>query len=180
MKIIAHRLDCVRQQPSPNCDQRPNAGDISLLVIHCISLPPEQFAGDFIEQLFCNRLNPDDHGYFQQIHQLKVSAHVLIRRDGEAVQFVDFDQRAWHAGVSQFQGRERCNDFSIGIELEGSVNQPFTEQQYRQLADVSHLLLACYPQLSKQRIVGHSEIAPGRKTDPGPYFDWCKYMDLLG
>lgn len=179
MKIIAHRHDGARQQPSPNFDPRPEANEISLLVIHCISLPPEQFGDDFIDQLFCNRLDPDQHPYFQEIFQLKVSAHLLIRRDGEIVQFVDFNQRAWHAGVSQFQGRERCNDFSIGIELEGSVNQPFSEAQYQQLADVSRLLLANYPQLNKQRIVGHSDIAPGRKTDPGPYFDWQRYWDLL-
>lgn len=179
MNIVAHRLDAARQQASPNFDPRPEAGDISLLVIHCISLPPEHFGGEFIEQLFCNRLDPEQHPYFQGIHQLKVSAHLLIRRDGEIVQFVAFDQRAWHAGVSQYQGRERCNDFSIGIELEGSVNQPFSEAQYQQLADVSRLLLATYPQLNKQRIVGHSDIAPGRKTDPGPYFDWQRYWDLL-
>jgi AmpD protein len=179
MKIIAHRLDGARQKPSPNYDPRPEASEISLLVIHCISLPPEQFGDDFIEQLFCNRLDPDQHPYFQEIFQLKVSAHLLISRDGEIIQFVDFNQRAWHAGVSQFQGRERCNDFSIGIELEGSVNQPFSEAQYQQLADVSRELLDNYPQLNKQRIVGHSDIAPGRKTDPGPYFDWRKYWDLL-
>ncbi len=179
MKIIAHRLDSARQQPSPNCDPRPEAGDISLLVIHCISLPPEQFGGDFITQLFCNRLDPNQHPYFQEIYQLKVSAHLLIRRDGEIVQFVDFNQRAWHAGVSQFQGRERCNDFSIGIELEGSVNQPFNEAQYQQLAGASRLLLEHYPGMDKQRIVGHSDIAPDRKTDPGPHFDWKKYLALL-
>jgi len=179
MNIVSHRLDSARQQASPNFDPRPEASDISLLVIHCISLPPEQFGGEFIEQLFCNRLDPNQHPYFQEIFQLKVSAHLLIRRDGEIIQFVDFDQRAWHAGVSHYQGRERCNDFSIGIELEGSVNQPFSEVQYRQLADVSRLLLVNYPQLHKQHIVGHSDIAPGRKTDPGPYFDWQKYLALL-
>lgn len=179
MHIFKHRLDSVRQQASPNFDSRPDQDDISLLVIHCISLPPEHFGGKYIEQLFCNRLDPKQHPYFQEIHQLKVSAHLLIRRDGELIQFVDFNQRAWHAGVSQFLGRERCNDFSIGIELEGSVNQPFNEQQYRQLADVSRLLIDCYPKLSKQRIVGHSDISPGRKDDPGPYFEWQKYLSLL-
>lgn len=179
MPIIDHRLDSARQRPSPNCDQRPDASDISLLVIHCISLPPEQFGGEFIEQLFCNQLDPNQHPYFQDIYQLRVSAHLLIRRDGEIVQFVDFDQRAWHAGTSQFQGRERCNDFSIGIELEGSVNQPYTDQQYQQLADVSRLLLNAYPLLEQQRIVGHSDIAPERKTDPGPQFNWQRYLAFL-
>lgn len=179
MKIIDHRLDTARQQPSPNFDPRPLTDEISLLVIHCISLPPEQFGGEFIEQLFCNRLDPDEHPYFREIHQLRVSAHLLIRRDGELLQFVAFDQRAWHAGVSSFQGRERCNDFSIGIELEGSVNQAFSDDQYRQLARVSRLLLEAYPRLNQANIVGHSDIAPDRKTDPGPYFDWKKFRRML-
>lgn len=179
MLIVNHRLDCARQAPSPNCDRRPQADDISLLVIHCISLPPEQFGGDYIEQLFCNRLDPNRHPYFQEIHQLTVSAHLLIRRDGELLQFVGFDQRAWHAGVSRFEGRERCNDFSIGIELEGSVNQSYSDIQYQQLADVTEVLLQHYPGISRQRIVGHSDIAPDRKQDPGPHFDWQRYFALL-
>lgn len=179
MHIHHHYLDHAHQIASPNCDQRPDPNDISLLVIHCISLPPEQFVGDYIDQLFCNQLNPAQDGYFQQIYQLKVSAHLLIRRDGSIRQYVPFNLRAWHAGVSDFGGRERCNDFSIGIELEGSVNQPFTDQQYQQLATVSQVLLASYPGLCTANIVGHSEIAPGRKEDPGPYFDWQRYRTDL-
>jgi AmpD protein len=179
MNICQHRIDTARFKQSPNCDARPDPTDISLLVIHCISLPPEQFGDDYISQLFCNCLQPDAHPYFQDIHQLRVSAHLLIRRDGELVQYVPFDQRAWHAGVSKFQGRERCNDFSIGIELEGSVNQAYTDQQYQQLTAVTKLLFAHYPQLSKHTIAGHSEIAPGRKDDPGPYFNWQMYRDAL-
>lgn len=179
MNISDHRLDEARQLPSPNFDIRPDPADISLLVIHCISLPPEEFGGDYIEQLFTNRLDPDVHPYFQSIYRLKVSSHLLIRRQGEIVQFVDFDQRAWHAGVSCFGTRERCNDFSIGIELEGSVNQIYTEAQYRQLIHITQLLLKTYPQLSPNRIVGHSDIAPGRKQDPGPGFDWLRYRGAL-
>lgn len=174
MLIRCHRIDCAKQLDSPNCDVRPDPDDISLLVIHCISLPPDQFGGDYIDQLFCNRLNPDEHSYFQDIYQLKVSAHVLIRRDGSLMQYVPFDRRAWHAGMSCFQGRERCNDFSIGIELEGSINRPYEEVQYQQLSAVTRLLLAYYPKLDRDRIVGHSDIAPGRKADPGPYFDWSR------
>lgn len=179
MRIEQHRLLAARQIESPNCDARPDPADISLLVIHCIALPPEQFGGDYIEQLFCNRLNPNDHPYFADIHTLKVSAHLLIRRDGELLQFVPFNRRAWHAGVSSYQGRERCNDFSIGIELEGSVHCGYTDAQYQQLAAVTNSLLAAYPRLSKQRIAGHSEIAPARKQDPGAYFDWARFYAAL-
>jgi AmpD protein len=179
MNIFNHRLDKARQLPSPNYDVRPDPADISLLVIHCISLPPEEFGGDYIEQLFTNGLDPDDHPYFQAISGLKVSAHLLIRREGEIVQFVDFNHCAWHAGVSFFETRERCNDFSIGIELEGSVNQTYTEAQYLQLIDITLLLLKHYPKLSPNRIVGHSDIAPGRKQDPGPGFDWLRYLGAL-
>lgn len=180
MHIHHHRIDSAKQIDSPNCDARPESDDISLLVIHCISLPPEQFGDDFIDQLFCNRLQPDVHPYFQDIYQMKVSAHLLIRRDGMLMQYVPFDRRAWHAGASHFQGRDRCNDFSIGIELEGSVNQAYEEVQYQQLTAVIRLLLAHYPKLNRDRIVGHSGIAPGRKTDPGPWFDWQKLYASLG
>lgn len=179
MQISNHRLDSAKCLPSPNCDARPNPDDISLLVIHCISLPPEEFGGDAINQLFCNCLNPDQHPYFQEIYQLKVSTHILIRRDGDIVQYVPFNQRAWHAGVSCFLGRERCNDFSIGIELEGSINQAYTDRQYQQLTEITRRLLANYPGLSRERIVGHSDIAPGRKDDPGPWFDWLRYRSGL-
>ena len=179
MNILDHRLREALQIDSPNQDARADTQAIELLVIHCISLPPEQFAGDFIDELFCNRLNPDEHPYFAEIHQLKVSAHLLIRRDGSLRQYVPFNRRAWHAGVSCFEGRERCNDFSIGIELEGSVNQPYTDQQYQQLAAVTRELMAQYPGITADRITGHSDIAPERKTDPGPFFDWPRYRALL-
>jgi AmpD protein len=169
----------VRAVPSPNCDERPDPQDISLLVIHNISLPPDRFGGPWIERLFTNRLDPDAHPYFAGLRELRVSAHLLIRRGGRVVQFVPFQRRAWHAGVSSYQARERCNDFSIGIELEGSDTQAFSDAQYRQLAKVTRQLLAHYPRLTPQRIVGHSEIAPGRKTDPGPCFDWARYRAAL-
>ncbi|WP_446809544.1 1,6-anhydro-N-acetylmuramyl-L-alanine amidase AmpD [Methylomonas sp. 2BW1-5-20] len=179
MIIRDHYLRSACQVASPNCDERSDPHDISLLVIHCISLPPERFEGPYIDQLFCNCLNPAEHPYFQDIYQLKVSAHLLLRRDGSIRQYVPFNRRAWHAGISQYQGRERCNDFSIGIELEGATTLEYTDIQYQQLAGVTKTLLATYPKLSRQRIVGHSDIAPGRKTDPGPSFDWQRFYSLL-
>jgi AmpD protein len=179
MQILNHWLTDIRHIPSPNFNQRADEQDISLCVIHCISLPPQQFGGDYIEQLFCNRLNPDEHPYFKEIYQLKVSAHLLIRRDGEIVQYVAFNQRAWHAGLSNYQGRENCNDFSIGIELEGTETIPYTPVQYQQLAKVITLLLQHYPNLSKERMVGHSDIAPVRKTDPGESFHWEELWQFL-
>lgn len=174
------RLSGARQLPSPNCDARPDPADISLLVIHAISLPPDRFGGAWIDDLFTNRLDPAAHPYFATIHTLRVSAHLLIRRDGEVVQYVPFRERAWHAGASSFRGRERCNDFSIGIELEGCDTQAFTDRQYRQLVTATRALLTAYPRLSHEAIVGHSDIAPGRKTDPGPCFDWARYRAALG
>lgn len=174
MPIRSGWLDGARQLPSPNCDDRPDPEDISLVVIHCISLPPGEFGGDAIDRLFTNRLDPAAHPYFATIHRLRVSAHALIRRDGETVQYVPFPRRAWHAGVSSHQGRERCNDFSIGIELEGTDDSEFTEAQYRALAVLLAELYLAYPKLSPARLTGHSDIAPGRKTDPGPFFDWGK------
>ena len=172
MKIIQHWLQPATQIPSPNFDERADDNDISLLVIHCISLPPGEFDTPFINHLFCNQLNPELHPYFKDIYQLTVSSHLLIRRSGEVVQYVPFDKRAWHAGKSCYQGRERCNDFSIGIELEGTEYVPYTDAQYEQLGKVVQVLLDTYPRLSQQRITGHSDIAPDRKTDPGPSFDW--------
>jgi AmpD protein len=179
MHIQNHWLTDITHTSSPNFNLRPDENDISLLVIHCISLPPQQFGGDYIEQLFCNRLNPDVHPYFKEIYQLKVSAHLLIKRDGEIVQYVAFNQRAWHAGVSSYQGRENCNDFSIGIELEGTETIPYTTAQYQRLSKVIQVLLLHYPNLSKERIVGHSDIAPQRKIDPGDSFLWEKLWQLL-
>ena len=176
MIIQQHRLTNAKQIPSPNYDDRPNPVDISLLVIHCISLPPGEFDNPYIDQLFCNVLDPDAHPYFKEIYQLTVSAHLLIKRDGSCVQYVPFNKRAWHAGKSSYQGKERCNDFSIGIELEGTESIPYTEAQYIQLAEVIDSLLKAYPNLSKQQITGHSDIAPGRKNDPGASFDWQRII----
>ncbi len=154
---------------SPNCDDRPEGAIIDLLVIHNISLPPGEFGGPGVAALFTNSLNPADHPYYQTIQDLKVSSHFYVRRDGELVQFVSCLKRAWHAGLSNWRGRERCNDFSIGIELEGSDDLPFTDDQYSALARLIPALFASYP---IRAVVGHSDISPGRKTDPGPCFDW--------
>lgn len=164
---------------SPNCDNRPDDKDISLLVVHGISLPPGEFGGSGIEQLFCNRLDPQQHPYYADIAELRVSSHVVIRRDGSIQQFVPFEQRAWHAGVSSFAGRERCNDYSIGVELEGTDELAYTSQQYEALAMLTQHLQRAYPAITPERIVGHSDIAPGRKTDPGESFDWGLYRNLL-
>lgn len=179
MQIIQHRLDVATQLPSPNYDERSDPSDISLLVIHCISLPPGEFGNDCINQLFCNQLDANAHPYFEAIHQLTVSAHLLITREGLINQYVPFDKRAWHAGVSHYQGREKCNDFSIGIELEGIESMPYTDVQYTQLNAVIQTLLSYYPTLTKTAITGHSDIAPMRKTDPGPLFDWHRLHTLL-
>lgn len=168
-----------RQQSSPNCDLRPNESDISLIVIHGISLPPGKFGGDYIDQLFCNQLNSNEHPYFKEIAELRVSSHILIRRDGELVQYVPLHQRAWHAGVSCYKKRDCCNDFSIGIELEGEDETPYTDIQYQVLSKTIKSLIKYYPELTKQTIAGHSDIAPGRKTDPGEAFDWTVLNKLL-
>ena len=168
-----------RQVPSPNFDARPDGILPELIVVHGISLPPSQFGGPWIDRLFTNTLPPDEHPYFATISQLKVSSHALIRRDGEVVQYVPFHRRAWHAGASSYQGRERCNDFSIGIELEGADETPYEPAQYRMLSAVIQELCAAYPSLSLSRIAGHSDIAPERKTDPGPAFDWQRLYALL-
>ncbi len=165
-------LDEARHIPSPNCDARPDGEAPSLLVIHNISLPPGEFGGSAVEELFTNRLDWNAHPYYQGMRGLEVSAHFFIRRDGELIQFVPCSMRAWHAGASQWQGRERCNDFSIGIELEGTDDQAFTDAQYKRLAGLTESLKSAYPIAG---IVGHSDIAPGRKTDPGPHFDWARY-----
>ncbi len=166
--------------PSPNNDKRPNADDIDTLVIHAISLPPNQFGGDYIQQLFANCLDPEVHPYFAEIHHLRVSAHFLVRRDGQILQFVPTTKRAWHAGDSCFQGRKVVNDYSIGIELEGCDDRPFSDTQYDQLSLLTCLVTEAYPAITLDRIVGHCDISPGRKTDPGPCFDWLRYKKLLG
>jgi N-acetyl-anhydromuramoyl-L-alanine amidase len=178
-QIREHQLSWALQVASPNCSDRPDGGDISLLVIHNISLPPGQFGGPHIDELFCNRLDGLAHPYFGGICELRVSAHLLIRRDGMVIQYVPFDRKAWHAGVSSFDGRAECNEYSIGIELEGTDDITFTDEQYKQLARITRLLKETYPAITDARIVGHSDIAPGRKTDPGPSFDWPRYRALL-
>lgn len=165
---------------SPNCDARNLPDDINLIVVHGISLPPNEFGGDGVKQLFTNQLNPTEHPYYKDIHHLKVSAHAFIRRDGEIIQFVPFHKRAWHAGLSEFKGRCQCNDFSIGIELEGTDDMPYTDNQYASLAGLVKELWQKYPQIKQSNLVGHSDIAPGRKTDPGEAFEWQKLNQLLG
>lgn len=169
----------VTYRPSPHQDARPAGVAIDLLVIHGISLPPGEFGGPWIERLFMGTLPKDAHPYFRDIAASRVSAHLLIRRDGELIQFVPLHQRAWHAGVSSFHGREACNDFSIGIEIEGDDATPYAAPQYNALAGVSEALMRAYPGITSSQIVGHSDVAPGRKTDPGPAFDWARYRDIL-
>lgn len=162
--------------PSPNRDRRPSDCAIDLLVIHNISLPPGEYGTGCIQDLFCNALDCSRHPYFRQLEGLEVSSHLLIERSGQVIQFVSFEERAWHAGQSSFQGRSRCNDFSIGIELEGTDEESYTDQQYQVLGEVTAALRQHYPAIAKDRITGHSDIAPGRKTDPGPAFDWQRYL----
>jgi AmpD protein len=169
-------LNGARFIASPNFDERPEGSTPTLLVIHNISLPPNEYGGPGIVELFTNALDPAQHPYYDTIKDLRVSSHFLIRRDGGLIQFVPCTKRAWHAGASHWRGRDRCNDFSIGIELEGSDSEPFTDAQYEQLADLTRALKAAYPITD---IAGHSDIAPGRKTDPGPYFDWVRYHQSL-
>lgn len=166
------RFPDARWVPSPNCDARPEGSAIDALVLHAISLPPNRFGGDGVERLFTNRLDAHAHPFFREIASLRVSAHLFIRRDGELVQFVSCRERAWHAGRSRLGEREHCNDFSVGIELEGCDERPFAAAQYRCLVPVMTALQRAYPGIEHDRIVGHCHIAPERKTDPGPHFDW--------
>jgi len=179
MKIVNHWLSQAIKLPSPNFDDRICEEDLSLIVVHCISLPPGQFGGDYIDQLFCNQLNPEEHVYFKEIQHFQVSAHLLIKRCGTIVQYVAFNKRAWHAGLSEYKGREKCNDFSIGIELEGTETNEYSDQQYRQLSSIIKILLLEYPGLATQNIVGHSDISPGRKADPGEFFYWEKLFSNM-
>jgi AmpD protein len=167
----------VRRVRSPNADARPEGAEVTLLVVHGISLPPGRFGGDAIERLFTNRLDPRAHPYYAGIAGLRVSSHFLIRRDGALTQFVSCADRAWHAGASRWNGRERCNDFSIGVELEGTDERPYTAKQYARLAALVRRLRRRWP---LRDIAGHSDVAPGRKTDPGPSFDWGRLRRLLG
>ena len=165
-------LQTAEVMQSPNCDARPDNSKIKLIVIHGISLPPAEFGGGYIQQFFCNQLDANAHDYFPTICQMQVSAHCLIERDGNITQFVSFLDRAWHAGVSSWRGEQSCNDYSIGIELEGSDDLAYDDRQYDQLNTLVTSLISHYPGIDNDAVCGHSEIAPGRKTDPGPAFDW--------
>ena len=177
-QVIEGQLIGARHIASPKYNARPAHSEIELLVVHNISLPPSQFGGGYIEQFFQNKLDWSLHPYFQTIQGMQVSTHLLILRSGEVLQFVNFNQRAWHSGRSTYLGKKECNDYSIGIELEGSDDLPFQEIQYQVLAHVVTVLQATYPKLL-QHVAGHSDIARGRKTDPGPYFDWLKIRRLI-
>ncbi len=172
-------LTDARAVPSPNHDARPAGTAIELVVIHGISLPPGEYGGGHIEQFFQNRLDPAGHSYFAAICDMRVSAHCLVNRDGAITQFVSFTDRAWHAGQSEWRGRSRCNDFSIGIELEGCDDEAYADAQYDSLATLIRALREVYPTIAADALAGHSDIAPGRKTDPGPHFDWHRLRSLL-
>ncbi len=167
------------QCPSPNQDDRPAGMEPDLIIIHSISLPPGKFGGPQVQEFFTNCLDWDAHPYFSEIRDLKVSAHLLIRRDGDLIQFVPFGRRAWHAGESSFRGRSCCNDYSIGIELEGDDETPYAEAQYTHLTAVITAIRECYPHITVRHIAGHCDVSPGRKSDPGPAFDWLRLYDGL-
>ena len=179
MEIDNHLVKEVKFLKSPNFNNRPAEENINLIVIHSISLPPKQYGGSYVEEFFLNNLNISHHESFKEIKDLKVSSHLYIKRDGEIIQFVPFNKRAWHAGDSVFKGVPNCNDFSIGIELEGADDDIFTEEQYDSLASATKEIIKEYPLISKDDITGHSDIAPSRKTDPGNKFDWEKYLKLV-
>tara|TARA_B100000941_G_C28318466_1_gene455255 strand:- start:44 stop:583 length:540 start_codon:yes stop_codon:yes gene_type:complete len=172
MLIEDHLLKSAKQIQSPNYSERLNEDDINLIVIHSISLPPGKYNNSYIEEFFCNKLSVNENKYFESISDLKVSSHILIKRDGKIIQFVPFNKKAWHAGESVFKGRLNCNEFSIGIELEGCEEDDFTQNQYKNLVNICLTLFNYYPEITRQNVVGHSEIAPGRKTDPGKNFNW--------
>ncbi len=172
-------LEGVRKLISPNCDRRPDGVEIDLLVIHSISLPPDEFGGNYIDQLFTNSLDPEQHPHFKEIASLRVSAHIMINREGLITQYVPFTRRAWHAGESEYEDRANCNDYSIGIELEGCDNKDFTPVQYEALVKITNSITKFWPKINKDRITGHCHIAPDRKTDPGPMFNWDEYYSSL-
>ena len=172
-------IDPATRCASPNFDLRPDGCAPEMIVLHGISLPPGEFGGPEIEQLFTNRLDWDAHPYFGEIRGLEVSSHLLVRRDGELVQFVPFTERAWHAGESSFRGRDRCNDHAIGIELEGEDETPYADAQYDTLQRVVAAILEAYPAITAREIAGHCDVSPGRKSDPGPAFDWLRLYDGL-
>ena len=173
-------LDEATYIPSPNFEARPESHHLSLIVVHNISLPPGKFGGEGVTQLFTNQLDPNEHPYYKEIHQLRVSSHLYIRRHGEIIQYVPFHFRAWHAGQSSYAGQHACNDYSVGIELEGTDDIAYEDIQYERLNTVIDALCLTYPGLSRQHIAGHCEIAPGRKTDPGPVFDWNRVRQEVG
>ena len=179
MLISNHLLDNIKLVKSPNYSDRTNESDIRLIVIHCISLPPKNYDNSYIEDFFCNKLNTNDHKYFKEIKNLKVSSHVLIKRSGEIIQFVPFNKKAWHAGSSIYRDEENCNEFSVGIELEGYHTEKYTNNQYESFVEVSKALINNYKDLDKNNIVGHSDISPERKKDPGKYFEWNYYLKRL-
>ena len=179
MEIENHLIKNIKYIRSPNFNERSQNSSIKLIVIHAISLPPKEYGGDYVENFFLNKLKISDHEYFKEIKDLKVSSHLYIKRDGEIIQFVPFDKRAWHAGESSFNGEFDCNDFSIGIELEGSDCDNFTDHQYQVLIDVTKQLMNEYTDVKKNSIKGHSDIAPGRKTDPGDRFEWTRYLSKI-
>jgi AmpD protein len=173
-----HWLNIAQKSPSPNFNARPD-GEISLVVVHNISLPPKQYGGPFVEDFFCNRLEVSADPYFAEISHLEVSSHLFIRRDGSIIQFVPFNQRAWHAGLSHYSGRDNCNDFSIGIEMEGCDDEAYCNEQYISLQQVTRVLMLAYPLISSDRITGHEFISPRRKTDPGSAFKWQRLFSDL-
>ena len=177
--ITDHRVDQAEFIQSPNFSDRPEGVWPTLLVIHNISLPPGEFGGPYIADFFQNKLDTSKHPFFEQIADLQVSSHLFVDRDGQLIQFVDLSKKAWHAGVSEFEGQKECNDFSIGIELEGTDTEPYSDKQYLSLVNLTNCLMESYSGISIERIVGHSHIAPSRKTDPGVSFDWSRYKDSL-
>ncbi|MGB0467820.1 MAG: 1,6-anhydro-N-acetylmuramyl-L-alanine amidase AmpD [Pontibacterium sp.] len=172
-------VSSVRQCVSPNCNERPAGQPVSLLVLHNISLPPGHFGGGYVELFFQNQLPVAEHAYFEEISHLQVSAHLFISREGLVTQFVNLNARAWHAGLSSFEGCDNCNDFSIGIEMEGTDELPYTDKQYETLVQLTYAIEQAYPDIKRNRIVGHCDIAPGRKTDPGPAFEWSRFLAAL-
>ena len=179
MEIENHIFKNIKFLNSPNFNNRPEKSDISLIVIHSISLPPEVYGNNYVEDFFMNKLNISDHDYFNEIKDMRVSSHIYIKRTGEMIQFVPLNMRAWHAGESCYKGIDDCNNYSIGIELEGTDNDHFSNQQYESLIKISRLIIKNYPVINKDNIVGHSDISPGRKTDPGNKFEWRRYLDAL-
>ena len=179
MKIENHIFKQSQIYNSPNFNERPDESDIRLIIIHCISLPPDQYGGDFVKDFFLNNLDTTKHEYFNEIKDFKVSPHIFIKRNGEVLQFVPFNKRAWHAGKSIFRGVPDCNDYSIGIELEGSEDDFFSKEQYSSLIIATKAIIETYPLINKENIIGHSDISPGRKTDPGKVFEWNTYLESL-